>query len=82
MFLGGLDEQFGVVDPALHGAAQDGHALAEEVVGQQAENGDGDAAGGGDKSFPDAAGDLAGGELFIADKREGTHDADDRAEES
>ena len=83
VFFCGVDEEFAVVDPAFEGGAEGGDAFAEEVVGEEAEDGDADAGGGGDEGLGDAAGDLAGGELvFIADEAEGTHDADDGAEEA
>ncbi len=68
---GGLDEEFDVVDDAFEFGAEGGEAAVEVVVGGEAEDGDGEAAGGGDEGFGDAAGDFGGGELFIADEAEG-----------
>ena len=55
VFFCGFHQQLGVIDPAFQGAAEDGDAFAEKVIRKQAEDGDGDAAGGGDERLADAA---------------------------
>ena len=54
----------------------------EEVHGDEGDDGDAEAEGGGDEGFADAAGDFFDGEFRAADAGEGTHDACDGAEET
>lgn len=79
---GGLGEEFGVIDGAFEAGAELCEPAIEEVVGEEAEDGDGETAGGGDEGLSDAARDFRGGELLVADEAEGSHDASDGAEES
>ena len=59
-----------------------GELAIEVVVGEQAEDGDAQAAGGGDEGFSDSAAHFSGGELVVADEAEGSHDAGDGAQET
>ena len=74
---GGFDEQLDVVDDAFELGAEVAEATVEVVVGQQAEDGDRESAGGGDKGLGNSAADLGRRELLVADEAERPHDAGD-----
>ena len=68
--LGRLDQQLDVIDGPLQVGAEVGEPAVEVVVGEQAEDRDAQAAGGGDEGFGNAAAHLGRRQLLVADEAE------------
>ena len=71
-----------MIDRAFQLRAEVRQPAVEIVVGNQAENRDGQAAGGGDQRLGDAAAHFRRGELLVSDKVERAHNAGDGAQQA
>src|ERR1700677_2934504 len=82
LVLGGVDEDLGVGAGGLQQEGELGDLGREIIQRDQADDGNGQTAGGGDERFRDTTGNRLHGKLGRAQLEEGAHEAGDRAEQT